>query len=459
MTSVGIARWGVYVPRNRLPVGKAGEAARAVAGPDEDAITLAVAAARECLNGYQGEEPSALLFASTCAPYAQKQAAATVVAALGLTGVMRSVDVAGSLRAGSDALQLACDIVASGASASVLVVIADCPIAAPGSPRERVLGDAAVAFLISEHPVAALQSRYLHTDSLLDTWRVAGDRFQHQWEDRFVTLHGWREALLPLLQEALTVGPVHALALSAPDARAQRELANALQLTHGLDPGTSIWQQVGHCGTALSSLLLVAALEQVNPGETLLQADYGDGASVLRWQCQQAVPRKVLEQALHARRRTVDYAWYLRAKELLPGEYPPPLDQGIPATVHFRERAEDLGLIGQVCICGTPQFPRGRICQHCGAVDQFTPRRYAEATGEVVTYTHDAFFPSAEPPTTAAIIQVRDGPRIHLQLAEVAAKAVTIGLPVEFAFRCIHRSGGKPNYFWKAIPISHGEAL
>jgi hypothetical protein len=30
---------------------------------------------------------------------------------------------------------------------------------------------------------------------------------------------------------------------------------------------------------------------------------------------------------------------------------------------------------------------------------------------------------------------------------------VRCDLPVEFVFRKIHESGGKPNYFWKCTPV------
>jgi hydroxymethylglutaryl-CoA synthase len=314
-----------------------------------------------------------------------------------------------------------------------------------------------VAFLVSGSPVAVLQSRYLRSDSLLDSWRLAGDRFQHGWEDRFVTLHGFREPLLPLLREAGADVAVRHLALAAPDARAQRDLAVEVGLQDRLVPG--LWSQVGHCGTALSALLLVAALERADPADGLLQADHGDGATVLYWRCVERAPRQVLSRALARRRRITDYHWYLKSRDLLPGEYPPVIDQGIPATVHFRERAEDLGLIGQRCECGSHQFPRGRICQRCEAVDSFVLQRYADAVGYVVTYTHDAFFPSPEPPTTAAIVQIEEGPRIHMQVADINSRDVVIGLPVRFVFRCIHRSGGKPNYFWKAVPADAGEEV
>ncbi len=67
------------------------------------------------------------------------------------------------------------------------------------------------------------------------------------------------------------------------------------------------------------------------------------------------------------------------------------------------------------------------------------------------TYTFDFFFPTPNPPTVVTITEV-DGARIHLQLVEVAPEDVKIGLSVEFVFRRIHESGGRPNYYWKGIP-------
>jgi uncharacterized OB-fold protein len=49
-----------------------------------------------------------------------------------------------------------------------------------------------------------------------------------------------------------------------------------------------------------------------------------------------------------------------------------------------------------------------------------------------------------------------EGARIHLQVIEIAPDDMKIGLPVEFVFRRIHESGGRPNYYWKGIP--HPEA-
>ena len=57
---------------------------KAVAGHDEDSVTMAVAAAIDCLRGVEREDIDALFFASTTNPYREKQAAALVCKALAL---------------------------------------------------------------------------------------------------------------------------------------------------------------------------------------------------------------------------------------------------------------------------------------------------------------------------------------------------------------------------------------
>ena len=86
----GITSMGVYIPMYRL---KHDEIARmwgvhavggekAVAGYDEDPVTMAVAAARECLKSDAGL-PEGLFFASTTAPYQEKLNAAIIANSIG----------------------------------------------------------------------------------------------------------------------------------------------------------------------------------------------------------------------------------------------------------------------------------------------------------------------------------------------------------------------------------------
>ena len=89
---VSIKSYGAYIPFHRLKreeIGRAWEAGplrgeKAVANFDEDSITMAVEAGQDCLKGIERDSIDALYFASTTAPYKEKQSAAIVAAALDL---------------------------------------------------------------------------------------------------------------------------------------------------------------------------------------------------------------------------------------------------------------------------------------------------------------------------------------------------------------------------------------
>jgi uncharacterized OB-fold protein len=152
------------------------------------------------------------------------------------------------------------------------------------------------------------------------------------------------------------------------------------------------------------------------------------------------------------------YDLFLRARGLDAREYEPARDQGLSATIHFRERDEDVSFTGQRCrSCGGLQFPIQRVCERCFAKDDFALERLADKTGRVVTFTFDHFFPTPEPPTIVTITDF-DGARVHLQLVDVRPEDVTLGMAVEPTFRRIHEVGGRPNYYWKGAPTPAEEA-
>src|SRR4249920_318153 len=109
---VGIASYGAYVPMLRLPLAAIGGGAakpggpeKAVAGWDEDAVTMAVAAATDCLRGVERSAVDAVLFASTSYPFKEKQGAAIVAKALDLRRDVYTADFGDTLRAGTNALR------------------------------------------------------------------------------------------------------------------------------------------------------------------------------------------------------------------------------------------------------------------------------------------------------------------------------------------------------------------
>ena len=94
---VGITSFGAYVPFLRLDrgaIGKGGKGEKSMANFDEDSITMAVAAVRDCLNGIDRNSIDGLFFASTTSPYREKQAAATVAVSCDLRQDIPTADFA-----------------------------------------------------------------------------------------------------------------------------------------------------------------------------------------------------------------------------------------------------------------------------------------------------------------------------------------------------------------------------
>lgn len=464
----GIASYGAYVPRTRLPLtalggrpAKEGGPEKSVAWNDEDAVTMAVSAAVNCLRGLDRSRVDALVFASTTHPFQEKQGAALVARCLDLRRDVRTSDHGGSLRAGTSALRAALDAVAAGSARDVLVVASDCRMAAPGSPLEANLGDGAAAFLVSaDDPALAFDGAGAVTDEIVDVWRTREDAFVHSWEDRFVVQEGFLPNLCDAVggvSERLGV-PLQEFAricLYAPDARSHGTAARRLGLA-AEQVQAPLFGRMGNAGCAFAPLLLAAALEELTAGERVLVASYGDGAEALAFTAREPIeklgPRRGVSWHLERRRAVASYDHYVKARGLGASEWGEATGPGLSATVHHRERDEDLGLIGQQCkACGAIQFPKQRVCESCFAKDDFAAARLSDRIGRVVTYTFDFFFPTPDPPTVVTITDV-DGARLHLQLLDVRPEDVATGLPVEFQLRRIHRAGGRPNYYWKASP-------
>jgi len=463
----GIAAYGAYVPRTRLPlaliagrVAKEGGPEKAVANYDEDAITLAVAAALDCLTGIDRSRVDGVYFASTSYRLAEKQGAALIAKALDLRRNVRTSDFSGSLRAGFSALESALHAVAAGSLHHVLVIASDCRMGAPRGALESKLGDGAAAFLVSnDHPIATLEDSFAVADELQDLWRAGGETYTHSWEDRFVVKEGYTPNLIEAVQGLLEqsgreAGDFARVALYAPDARSLGGAARKLAV--GPEQLQDAWfGRLGNTGAAFAPMLLAAAFEASKPGERVLAAAYGDGAHALSFQMtefiQKLEPRRGVEGHLARGLPLSSYDAYLRARKLDPKEWQAGADLGLSATVRFRERDADIGLVGARCrSCSLVHFPRPRVCYGCHTKDEWEPFRLSDRSGRVLAFTFDYFFPAAEPPTTVVMVEV-EGCRMQVQLADARPDDVRLDLPVSFCFRKIHDAGGKPNYFWKAV--------
>lgn len=467
----GIIGFGGYVPRYRLPrevIAKEwGQASmggeRAVAGHDEDSLTLAINAAFHALPDGRGADIDAIYFASTTPPYREKQSAATISAALDAGSAVRTTDVTDSLRAGTSALRAALDAVQAGARRA-LVCAGDCRMAEPDTHAEQNYGDAGAAIVVGgdeQGVIAEVIGAYSQTEEFLGTWRSDDQDFLHAFPGAFETKFGYAPFIIGAVQEVLkqtgTAPPAIARAvIAAPNPRAVAGVAKALGLDAKKQVQDTLWMLIGDTGAAQPLLLLAAALEQAKPGELILLVGYGDGADALLLRTTDAISGYKsglgLSAQIERKRLMTSYGKYARFRKLIKQDSRG--DDLSTPIVLFRDRRTILSLHGGRCPkCDTVQFPRHRVCIECGHRDGLEEHRLARR-GTLFTFTNDYIHDSPDTPTTHGVIELDGGGRVYVQLTDVDPEQVEVDMPVELTFRKYHEGSGLANYFWKARPAA-----
>ncbi|MBI2528922.1 MAG: OB-fold domain-containing protein [Candidatus Rokubacteria bacterium] len=464
---IGIVSAGAYVPRYRLGGktlqavwGSGGGGERAVAGYDEDSLTMAVEASLEALAGREASGVGACLLASTTAPYVEKSSATLLATATDLGAEVLTADLGGSLRCGTTALRLALDMVRAGSVPQALVAASDMRPVAPGSPEEVLLGDGAAAFLVgSDEVIASFEGAFSACREFTDVWRAAGDRYLNILPDMtFVKGHGLdrhiSEAVDGLLartgrkREDIAKAVVY-----GPDARTQAALLKQLSFAEAAAPREAVMSRAGNTGSAAVPLGLAAVLEECKPGDQVLVVSYGNGAEALLFQCTDALagrqPRRPVAAQLAAGRPLTQYGKFLSFKRHVETEVIRAFTS-IPALV--REEKQDMRLYGQRCQdCGAVSYPRRHLCWQCSST-RFADHKLSRR-GKVFTFTKDHLVPNPDPPTIMVSADLDGGGRFYTQLTDCDPAAVAFEMPVELCFRRVHEGEGIMNYFWKFRPV------
>ena len=470
----GITSIGAYIPRYRLSIeelakfwrvkGTGGE--KAVAGYDEDTITMAVAAASDCLS--RSDLPDALYLATTTNPYREKQGAAIIASALDLNKEICTADFTNSLRSASIAMRAALDAVKSGSARNSMVVASDSRLGAPQGRLEQFLGDAAAAIVVgSDHPIVEIEECHSVFSDFTDTWRTGKDDFVQSSESRFIDVVGY----VPTMQEAVSglmkkcgAAPrdFSRIVFNAAGIREHADLAKKLGFEKGQvqDP---LFASIGNAGTAASLLMLMSALGEAAPGERILFANYGDGCDTFALRTTQDIARARVKPGIRdklQRKTPIDYAKYLSWRNLIPLEASSLPARSEPSLIsRWRERKSITALYGVRCRnCGTPQFhPIGqkiRVCAVCQSKDTFEDYKFSDKKGKLFTYAIDQLQPTKTPPGLNGVVDFDEGGRLICELTDYDLDKVRIGMPVEMTYRKMSQGQGIINYFWKAKPVA-----
>ena len=470
----GITSYGAYIPYYRLArtdIARAWQTGappgeKAVAGYDEDSLTLAVGAALDCTADFD-TVPDALYFASTTSPYREKQAAAVAATVLDLPPSAITMDFAGSQRCATGALRAALDSVRAGSAKNVLVTAAETRLGHPGSEQEMNFGDGAAAVSVGDRDVIAEIEGYVtRSDTVVDVWRRDRDTFVRAWEDRFVIEASVERVVLVAVAQALAEcalppSDIQRVIFTTPLPRAAARLAKKL----GFDAKTQLLdtlrEPVGDTGAAAPLLTLAGALEDAAPGERIMLVAFGDGCDVFIFrvtaQIKKLKNRRGVKRQIAVRQPVPSYESYLQWRHLLQRQPPARPDPERPAApALLRDNDGGLALHGSRCLaCGTVQYPLQRICVKCGVKDNYEHWPLQRRVGRLFTFCQDNLVFNPNPPTTVITIDYAEGGRFVGDMTDCTEADLEIGAAVEMTFRRISEAGHNYNYWWKGRPLRY----
>jgi len=473
-TVTGITAIGIHLPRLRLARASMAAAmnwlsprsdvrgARTLAFWDEDPVTMGVAAARACLSHASAarEVVRALAFASTTPVFAEPQNASLVHAALRLPAETLAQDTSGTLRCGLIALQAALE-----GAAPALLVAADSPVSPAGGVAEMRYGDGAAAVLVGGGPeLLAYRGGASLTAPFIERYRAADRALATDWEERWVREEGFLAFVPRAIADALAKAGLEArdiqhLVLPSVIPGCARAVAQAAGLGHAGLAG-NLDADCGDTGAAHALVMLAGAMEEMKPGERVVVAQFGQGATALVLEATDALAGFApgASDALAAGIPETNYLKLPIFRGLLPWERGlrgrAPVNEAL--TTAFRNSQALLGFVGgRSPETGHVQFPASRLAaaEKGFHAQPQEPWPLADLGGTVATTTADRLAFSRSPPNCYGLVDIAGGGRLMMDFTDPDAARIAVGDTVRFVFRIkdMDERTGFRRYFWKAV--------
>jgi 3-hydroxy-3-methylglutaryl CoA synthase/NAD(P)-dependent dehydrogenase (short-subunit alcohol dehydrogenase family)/putative sterol carrier protein len=480
---IGITSFGAYIPRLRLDrmaivqqmgwfapaIMMVAQGERSMCNWDEDALTMAVAASRDCLIGKDKHALDGLYLASTTMPFADRQNAGIVSTALNLKDNILTSDFTSSQKVGSTAMIAALESVKSGERNNILVTATDRRETKTAYFYEMWYGDGAASVVVGNTDVIAeYKGSYSVSYDFVDHYRGADKKYDYVWEERWARDAGYSkiipEAVNGLMERlGISMDQVAKLIFPCIFKAEHRKIAGSL----GAAPEQVVdtfHEACGETGTAHPLLMLASVLESASPGDKILMVGFGQGANALCFEVTENIKslekRNAFTGSIENKKTIDNYMKWLKFRDLVEPE------MGIRAeaptqtatTVLWRERKMLLGLVGGRCTaCGTPQFPKTDVCVNpdCGALRSQEDYEFADVPAKIKTFTGDLLAVSVDPPHKYGMVQFEGGGRFMADFTDCEFEDLKVGLPVSMVFRrrVADKERGFVNYFWKAVPV------
>ena len=478
---IGIKAYGGYVPRRRLPRQVIVEAnswfnaglkayskgERSICNWDEDTLTMAVEAARDCLGEERPDSIKALYLASTTLPFADRQNAGVLGTALNLGQNMMTMDISSSLRAGTSGMINALRS-AQGLSGDVLYAAAEHRKSRTANQNELMNGDGAAAVLIGEGDVVAeLLAAHQVAVDFVDHYRFQTEEFDYNWEERWIRDEGYAKIVPPAIEAALAEA---GLGADAIDHFAMPGTIRGIQGMIAKRAGVrdeavrdNLHLVLGDSGAAHSLVMLVDCLQEAEPGQTVMLVGWGQGCDVMIFRTTDAVktvkPRLGVKGFLARRKEETNYNKFLAFNGLIEqdGGLRAETDKQTALTTLYRNREMVIGFVGGKCSkCGTVQFPKSRVCvnPNCGEFNSQEDHPMSEVGTRIQSWTADNLTYSPDPPQHFGMVTFEEGGRLMADFTDVDVGEVEVGGQMRMVFRikAHDEKRGFNKYFWKAAP-------
>lgn len=476
---IGITAFGAYIPRARLSKKSMAEAnawfdaglnslargERSICNWDEDTITMAVEAAKDCLSALEVKTISSLYMASTTLPFLDRQNSVVVTEALNLDKQIRTMDISASQRAATSAL---ISLLEGNSQSNALLVASEHRRTKAGSRSEMLWGDAAAAVSIgSEGVIAECLGSETYAVDFVDHYRGEDSSFDYGWEERWIRDEGFMKTVpmtVNTLLKNCSLGAADISHFILPTDQARTPAALAKKL--GINPDAVVDNQistVGVAGAAQPILLLAKAIEAANAGDIILLTGFGQGCDAILFRVTDAAtnhrPIVGVAGALAARREECNYNKFLSFNNLVERDIGKRGEADKQTYLSGYNRRKDFltGFIGGKCReCGTVQIPRDKYCVNpeCNALESQDDYPFSDKAGTVATWTADHLTFDWNPPAYFGMVQFDGGGKLMVDFTEVEEGKIDSGTKVTMHFRIkqFDTQRGFRKYFWKAVP-------
>jgi hydroxymethylglutaryl-CoA synthase len=334
---VGIIGYGAYLPRYRLPgseVSRVWEGGRgggpvkekAVAGLDEDVITMSIEAARNALARAQLDpaELRAVWVGSESHPYAVKPSSTIVAEAIGAGPSIQAGDWEFACKAGTEAMVAGIAMVGSGMADYALAIGMDTAQGRPADQLEYTAASGGAAYILgpAEKSLAVFQGSYSYVSDTPDFWRRADQRYPEH-SQRFTGEPAYfkhiTEAANALMEDLGTTAADYTHAVfHQPNTKFPQRVGQLLGFNDEQIKTGLLSPVIGNTYAGASLIGLSAVLDVAKPGDRVLLVSFGSGAGsdafdiLVTDAVEERRGRAVMTAEYIARRTEIDYATYAR---------------------------------------------------------------------------------------------------------------------------------------------------